>query len=120
MKYNPNASTGFAAVDKVEAPDDDHADRPHEAPVPSFHAVVAGQSVDLSAGTYYEGTDPRENERNFKNPIGSGPFMFKEWVRGSHILMERNPNYYKKDHALSRSRGRDASFPNSERARARA
>jgi peptide/nickel transport system substrate-binding protein len=23
--------------------------------------------------------------------------MFKEWVRGSHILFERNPNYYKKD-----------------------
>ena len=23
--------------------------------------------------------------------------MFKEWVRGSHVMMERNPNYYKKD-----------------------
>jgi len=27
-------------------------------------------------------------------PVGSGPFAFKEWVRGSHIAVERNPNYW--------------------------
>ncbi|MGL9750267.1 MAG: ABC transporter substrate-binding protein [Symbiopectobacterium sp.] len=27
-------------------------------------------------------------------PIGTGPFVFKEWVRGSHILYEHNPNYW--------------------------
>jgi len=27
-------------------------------------------------------------------PVGSGPFVFKEWVRGSHIAVERNPNYW--------------------------
>ena len=26
---------------------------------------------------------------------GLGPFTFREWVAGSHITVERNPNYYK-------------------------
>lgn len=30
-------------------------------------------------------------------PIGSGKFIFKEWVPGQYILLERNENYWNKD-----------------------
>lgn len=43
----------------------------------------------------WKGTDILKNPYNFK-PIGTGPFMFKEYVKGDHITFVRNPNYFKK------------------------
>lgn len=42
----------------------------------------------------YEGTDYATNPANQK-PVGTGPFMFKEWERGSYIKLVKNPNYWK-------------------------
>jgi peptide/nickel transport system substrate-binding protein len=30
------------------------------------------------------------------NPVGSGPFVFKEWEPGNRIVVEKNPNYWEK------------------------
>lgn len=96
MKLNPVASTGFAAVDRIEAPDATTLVVRMKYPFPAF---LPWSLVNqwIYPKHLYEGSDPRQNERNYKNPIGSGPFVFKEWVRGSHIVMERNRDYYKKD-----------------------
>ncbi|HEY4098589.1 MAG TPA: ABC transporter substrate-binding protein [Baekduia sp.] len=36
----------------------------------------------------------KEGAAFFKHPVGTGPYMVKEFVRGSHITFERNPNYW--------------------------
>src|SRR3546814_8600884 len=42
----------------------------------------------------YAGTDYLTNPAN-QNPVGTGPFMFKEWKRGSYIRLVKNPHYWK-------------------------
>lgn len=67
----------------------------------SYAPFLTLMGMLLNSGTLimpkhlYEGTDPKTNPYNH-NPIGSGPFKFKKWVRGSYIELVRNDDYFKK------------------------
>jgi peptide/nickel transport system substrate-binding protein len=34
---------------------------------------------------------------NTPTGVGSGPFIFGEWIKGDHLLLKANPNYWKRD-----------------------
>ncbi len=36
----------------------------------------------------------KDPENYFKQPVGTGPFIFKEWVKGDHITVTKNATYW--------------------------
>lgn len=58
-------------------------------------AVMPQQLFEAMAGA----TDEEKAKAFAEKPIGSGPFMLTEWVRGSYMVMERNPYYWESDEA---------------------
>ena len=83
-------------IESAEAPDSGTVVIRYRTPKPEFlvFATLAGaQGGQVIARHIYEGTDMSRNPTN-NAPIGTGPFKFKEWVRGSHVEMVRNENYW--------------------------
>ncbi len=88
---------GLATViDSVETPDDHTIVFRLKKPYPEMLNPYDGLGPHCSPvlkKALYEGTDVLTNPYNYK-PIGSGPFKFVEWVRGSHIILERYEGFY--------------------------
>ncbi|THT98103.1 ABC transporter substrate-binding protein [Lampropedia puyangensis] len=92
-KLHPRGRTTFAAVQEVRTPDAHTVVLQLSRPSPAIlSALHAGESQVLPKHLY-EGTDIRNNPYNAK-PVGTGPFVFKQWVKGEFVELVKNPNYW--------------------------
>lgn len=94
-KYNSRGQGTFASVTDVKTPDPYTAVVELSQPAPYLISAFSANEAPIVPRHLYEGTDIRSNPHNAA-PIGTGPFIFKEWVRGSHIIYLRNPNYWER------------------------
>ncbi|MEJ2804240.1 ABC transporter substrate-binding protein [Comamonadaceae bacterium PP-2] len=62
-------------------------------PFAPFLKAFVSDNMPMVPKHIYEGTDFKSNPAN-QTPIGTGPFKFKEWKKGSHILLTRNADYW--------------------------
>ena len=92
---HPRGRNTFANVTEVKTPDPLTAILELSKPAPYLIKALAAAEAPMMPRHIYEGTDPLANP-NGNAPIGTGPYKFKEWVRGSHIIYERNPDYWDK------------------------
>ena len=102
----------FEGVEAIEAPD------PHTV-VLRLEAVDASLLGNL--GTWngpfilpkhiYEGQDWLTAPAN-ENPVGSGPFRFVSWQKGSHVIVEANDDFFRGRPAIQRIVTRFYNLPN--------
>ncbi|MCW5233608.1 ABC transporter substrate-binding protein [Verminephrobacter eiseniae] len=64
-------------------------------PFPPFIMMFETGTMPMMPRHLYEGRDYHKNPAN-QQPVGTGPFMFKEWKKGAYIKLVRNPDYWKK------------------------
>jgi peptide/nickel transport system substrate-binding protein len=100
--YHSRGRVYFGELDGVDTPDAQTVVFRLKQPVPYFlKAFQPSESPILPKHIMGEvDTSDAKNVRSaefMQKPVGTGPFMFKEWKKGSHIILERNPNYWKKD-----------------------
>lgn len=97
-KTHPRARSVLAAVVAVETPDSKTAVFRLSNPSPVIWKALYGTETQiLPRHIYADKPGTVYDNPNNQHPVGSGPFVFKEWVKGSHVALERNPNYWDRD-----------------------
>ncbi|RPI58094.1 MAG: hypothetical protein EHM56_02635, partial [Chloroflexi bacterium] len=88
---NPGAAgASLAAVESVEATDDStvvmHLPQPFfplltSLSDPGYFGILSQKAVEAAGDDYG------------RQPVGTGPYRFKEWVTGEKVVLERNPDF---------------------------
>jgi peptide/nickel transport system substrate-binding protein len=94
-QVHPRAKTTFANVTAITTPDPYTVVIALSKPAPYLIKAFSSSETPIVPRHLYEGTDPLTNPAN-NAPIGTGPFRFVKWVRGSYVEYARNDDYWDK------------------------
>src|SRR3954454_4764340 len=91
---HPRARANFARAESITASDPYTVVFKLKEPFGPFIYAFEVSSAPMMPKHIYEGTDFRNNPAN-ATPIGTGPFKFVEWQKGSFIHLARFDDYFK-------------------------
>ena len=95
-KYNARGREAYRNIKAIETPNATTVKISLKKVYSPFLEILTAHDGCIMPKHIYEGGDVFKNPRNNDQPIGSGPFKFKEWQKGSHVTLVRNENYFKK------------------------
>ncbi|KAA0909927.1 ABC transporter substrate-binding protein [Aquicoccus porphyridii] len=90
---HPRLRVSLEHVESVTALDDHTVEFKLKNPFGPFIGVFENGTMPMIPKHIYEGTDYANNPAN-NTPIGTGPFKFEEWNKGSYIHLVKNEDYY--------------------------
>lgn len=90
---HPRFRVSLQHVDSITAPDANTVVFKLKQPFGPFLGIFESGTMPIVPKHIYEGTDFKTNPAN-NTPIGTGPFKFNEWEKGSYIHLVKNDDYY--------------------------
>jgi peptide/nickel transport system substrate-binding protein len=93
-KFTAESKDGTKEIESIETPDDLSVVVNYSRVAPNFASTLF--TFGILPKHALEGKDLNTDPYNEK-PLGTGPFVVKEFKHGQHVLIERNPNYWRKD-----------------------
>ncbi len=94
-KVNVESREGWNVIASVETPDSHTVVFHLKNTFPDFVSEILFDESVLPRHLLENDTGEKFHQAGFhRAPIGSGPFVFKEWKSGSHLVLVRNDLYY--------------------------
>src|SRR5919108_412208 len=83
----------YEGIDKVEVVDKYTLRIQMKEPSGALPLALAGyfQGVPMASPKSFETYD----KDWVRHPTGTGPYVLKEWIPGKHVILEKNPHYFK-------------------------
>jgi ABC-type transport system substrate-binding protein len=86
---SPNRSY-YALIDSIATPADDVVVIATSQPMPTLLEVLAEEWSSINSPTALQ----KSGRAYGRNPVGTGPYVFKSWVQNEKVVLQRNPNYF--------------------------
>ncbi len=99
FEYWKSMFGGFPGfVKSVKAIDEFSVEFVLDKPMAPFLANLAMPMFGIASPTAIK----KHGDDYFKNPVGTGPFRYREWRKDDRIVLERNPSYWGEKALLDR------------------
>jgi peptide/nickel transport system substrate-binding protein len=97
LKYHARTKASMAgALAGIDTPDDRTVVFRFKQPYAPLLLQLDVTEAPIVAKHVYQGSDPQTNPANAQ-PVGTGPFKFVAYTKGTEIRLARNAAYFKKD-----------------------
>jgi peptide/nickel transport system substrate-binding protein len=95
LKFHSRTKAGLEKVlESIDTPDDGTVIFSFKQPYGPLLQRLDVVEAPIIPKHIYEGKDLQKDPANLQ-PIGTGPFKFVEYVKGDHVTLERNPDYFR-------------------------